>query len=229
MRRILGGLAIFGFATFALAQNPAETKKEAPKTEQPKKEEPKKEEPKKEEPKKAEPAAPAATSEFFPLKAGAKWKYKLGDAQDVEIRVESVKDGEATLGTYVQTRAVAKETVKVQADGVYRTKINDSPITPPVKILALPPAKDANWTIDSKIQEQPLKGKYTIKDLKEKIKTKDGKEYETVVVDAPDLDVAGTKTSVKAWYSAGKGMVKLSYTINNYEATIELVEYIEGK
>jgi hypothetical protein len=224
MRRILGGLAIFGFATFALAQTPAEAKKEAPKTEAPKKEEPKKE-----EPKKAEPTAPAATSELFPLKAGAKWKYKLGDAQDVEIRVESVKDGEATLGTYVQTRAVAKETVKVQADGVYRTKINDSPITPPVKILALPAAKDGNWTIDSKIQEQPLKGKYTIKDTKEKIKTKDGKEYETVVVDAPELDVAGTKTSVKAWYSAGKGMVKLSYTINNYEATIELVEYIEGK
>lgn len=220
MRRILGSLAFLAFATFTLAQA-------APQGEA-KKEEPKKEEAKKEEPKKDAPA-PAATTDLYPLKAGAKWKYKLGDAQDVEIVVESVKDGEATLVTKVQTRPVAKESVKVQADGVYRTKINDSPITPPVKILALPAKKDATWTIDSKIQDQALKGKYTIKDEKEKVKTKDGKEYEAVVVDAPELDVAGTKTSVKAWYSPGKGMVKLSYTINNYEATIELVEYIEGK
>lgn len=220
MRRIFGSLAVLAFATFTLAQA-------APQGET-KKEEPKKEEAKKEEPKKEAPVA-AATTDLYPLKAGSKWKYKLGDSQDVEIRVESVKDGEATLGTYVQTRPVAKETVKVQADGVYRTKINDSPITPPVKILALPAKKDATWTIDSKIQDQALKGKYTIKDEKEKVKAKDGKEYEAVVVDAPDLDVAGTKTSVKAWYSPGKGMVKLSYTINNYEATIELVEFIEGK
>ncbi len=175
------------------------------------------------------PAAPAATTDLFPLKAASKWKYKLGDGQEVEIRVDSVKDGEANLSTLVQGRAVAKETVKVQADGVYRTKINDSPITPPVKILALPAKKDATWTVDSKVQEQALKGKYTIKDEKEKIKTKDGKEYEAVVVDAPELDVAGQKTSVKTWYAPGKGMVKLSYVINNYEATIELVEYIEGK
>ncbi len=219
MRRIFGSLAVFGLAAAAFAQAPAGEAK---------KEEPKKEEVKKEEPKK-EAAAPAATTDLFPLKMGAKWKYKLGDAQEVEIRVESIKDGEATLATYVQTRPVAKESVKVMADGVYRTKINDSPITPPVKILGLPAKKDATWTIDSKIQDQPIKGKYTIKDEKEKVKTKDGKEYEAVVVDAPELDVAGTKTSVKAWYSAGKGMVKLSYTINNYEATIELVEYIEGK
>lgn len=226
MRRFFGSLAILGFATLAVAQNPTE-----PKTE-PKKEAPAKEEPKKEEPKKAEPAAPAAapaTSDLFPLKAGAKWKYKLGDAQEVEIVVENIsKEGEATLVTRVQNKPVAKETVKVMADGVYRTKINDSPITPPVKFLALPVKKDTSWTIDSKIQDQTIKGKYTIKDEKEKVKV-GGKDYEAVYVDAPELEVAGTKTVVKAWYSLGKGMIKLTYTINNYDATIELLEYSEGK
>lgn len=213
-RLVLGSFAILGLATAVVAQAPAPAAPQTPPaTTAPA----------------TPPAAPAATTDLFPLKAGSKWKYKLGDAQDVEIRVDAIKDGEATLATYVQNRQVAKESIKVQADGVYRTKINDSPITPPVKILALPAKKDATWTIDSKVQEQALKGKYTIKDEKEKIKTKDGKEYEAVVVDAPELDVAGTKTSVKTWYSPGKGMVKLSYTINSYEATIELVEYVEGK
>lgn len=175
------------------------------------------------------PAPAVAGTDLYPLKAGSLWKYKLGDGQEVAIKVDSVKDGEANLSTQVQGRTVAKETVKVQADGVYRTKINESPITPPVKILGLPAKKDASWEVNSKVQDQALTGKYTVKDEKEKVKTKDGKEYEAVVVDAPELTVAGQKTSVKTWYSPGKGMVKLSYVINNYEATIELVEYTEGK
>ncbi|QEL14198.1 hypothetical protein [Limnoglobus roseus] len=215
-RLILGSFAIIGLATAVAAQAPPPAPPAAPPAGTP-------------AAPAAPPAAPAATTDLYPLKAGSVWKYKLGDGQDVQIKVDAVKDGEATLSTMVANRAVAKETVKVQADGVYRTKINDSPITPPVKILALPAKKDGSWTVDSKVQEQPLKGKYTIKDEKEKVKTKDGKEFEAVVVDAPELDVAGQKTSVKTWYSAGKGMVKLSYVINNYEATIELVEYTEGK
>jgi hypothetical protein len=181
---------------------------------------------------KGAPAAPAATSvaDLFPLKAGSKWKYKLGEAQEVEIRVESANaDGSTTLGTYVQNRKVATESVQVKADGVYRTKVNESVVTPPIKILALPAKKDTSWTIESKVQDQPVSGKYTVKDEKEKFKTKDGKEYEAVVVEAPDLNVANTKTSVKTWYAPGKGMVKLNYTISQYEATIELVEYTEGK
>jgi hypothetical protein len=177
----------------------------------------------------AAPATPAITNELYPLKVASKWTYKLGETQVVEIVVESIKDGEATLSTRVNGKAVAKESVKVMADGVYRTKINDAPVNPPVKFLALPVKKDTKWSIDSKVQEQPIKGNYIIKEEKEKIKTKDNKEYDCVVVDAPELDVAGTKTSVKQWFSPTKGLVKLSYIIANYEATIELVEYVEGK
>jgi hypothetical protein len=174
-------------------------------------------------------AAPMATTDLYPLKTGSKWTYKLGDAQTVTIVVDAIKDGEATLSTQVNGKAVAKESVKVQADGVYRTKINDTAVTPPVKFLALPAAKDAKWVVDSKVTEQPVKGTFTVKDLKEKIKTKDNKEYEAVVVDGPEFDIAGQKTSVKQWFSPTKGLVKLSYVINNYESTIELVEYVEGK
>jgi hypothetical protein len=174
-------------------------------------------------------AAPVATTDLYPLKVGSKWTYKLGDAQTVEIVVDAIKDGEATLSTRVNGKPVAKESVKVMADGVYRTKINDAPVAPPVKFLALPAKKDTKWAIESKVTEQTVKGNYTIKEESEKIKTKDNKEYQTVVVDSPDLDIAGQKTSVKQWFSPTKGLVKLSYVINNYEATIELVEYVEGK
>lgn len=175
------------------------------------------------------PAAAAPTSDLFPTKVGTKWVYKIADAQNIEVKVESLKDGEATLVTTVNNKPVAKESVKVQADGVYRTKVNDVAITPPVKILALPATKDANWLVDSKVQDQVIKGKFVIKDEKEKVKLKDNKEYDAVVVEGAEFDVAGTKTLVKTWYAPGKGMIKLSYAINNIDATLELVEFVEAK
>jgi hypothetical protein len=176
----------------------------------------------------AQQPAAAPTTDLYPLKAGSKWTYKVGDAQTIEVKVDAVTGGEATLTTSVNGKAVAKESVKVQADGVYRTKINESAITPPVKFLPLPPSKGASWQVDSKVQDQPIKGKFTVTADKEKTKVRD-KDYDVVVVDGPDFDIAGTKTSVKYWFAPTKGVVKLSYTIAGNEAVLELTEYTEGK
>lgn len=173
------------------------------------------------------PAA-GATTDLYPLKNGSKWTYKIGDSQVIEVKVDKIDNGEATLVTLVNGKAVAKESVKVQADGVYRTKINDSTITPPVKFLALPPKKDTSWQVETKVQDQAIKGKFTIKEEKLKEKIRD-KEYETVVVDGPDFEIAGTKTSIKYWFAPGKGIVKLSYSIAGNEAVLELTDYTEGK
>lgn len=173
------------------------------------------------------PAAGAA-NDLFPLKPGSKWTYKVGDNQTIEVKVDSITSGEATLTTLVNGKPVAKESVKVQPDGVFRTKINESPITPPVKFLALPAKKDASWQVDSKVQDQVIKGKFTITEEKEKIKVRE-KDYEAVVVSGPEFDIAGTKTSVKYWFAPTRGVVKLSYTIAGNEAVLELADYTEGK
>jgi hypothetical protein len=179
------------------------------------------------------PAAPAAAgTDLYPIKAGSKWTYKVGDATTVEMKVEKAEAGEFTLGTYVNAKQVASETVKVEKDGVVRSKINGQTITPPVKFLSLPAAKGTKWKIDSKITingtEHSIKGEFECKDLKEKIKVKD-KEYETVLVEGPEFETAGTKSSVKYWFAPGKGVVKLSYSIAGNEAILELAEYAEGK
>jgi hypothetical protein len=180
------------------------------------------------DPAKAPAPAAAATTDLFPLKAGSKWTYKVGDNQTIEVKVETVTGGEALLTTLVNGKPVARESVKVQPDGVFRTKINDSPITPPVKFLELPAKKDKSWPIDSKVQDQAIKGKFTITDEKEKAKVRD-KDYEAVVVNGPEFDIAGTKTAVKYWFAPGKGIIKLSYTIAGSDAVLELVDYTEGK
>ena len=174
------------------------------------------------------PAAAPAGTDLFPVKFGSKWTYKVGEAQTIEVKVDKVDADGATFTTSVNGKTVAKETYKVSADGVVRTKINDAAITPPVQILKLPAKKDASWPVEAKVQEQPIKGKFPIKDEKEKVKVKE-KDYEAVVVDGPDFEIAGTKTSVKYWFAPGKGIVKLSYSIAGNEAVLELTEYAEGK
>ena len=45
-------------------------------------------------------------SEYYPLKAGNKWVYKVGDTTTIEMKVEKVDAGEATLNTYVNQKQV---------------------------------------------------------------------------------------------------------------------------
>jgi hypothetical protein len=171
-------------------------------------------------------------TDFFPVKKDTKWVYKVGETT-IEVKVTATdKPGEAKLDTVVNGKAVASEVVEVKADGIYRTKINTTPIEPPVKFLELaegkPAKKGASWKVDSKIQQQAVKGTFTVKEDAEKIKVPAG-DFDTVVVDGPEFEIAGTKTAVKYWFAAGKGIVKLSYSIGGNEAVLELKEYAEGK
>ena len=178
-------------------------------------------------------AAVAAESEYFPLKKDSKWVYKVGDTT-IEVKVASVdeKDG-AKLETIVNGKSVASEMVMVEADGVYRTKINTAAIEPKVKFLELkdgmPEDKESKWTVDSKIQEQAVKGTFTMAGKPEKVKILDKEYPEVVVVNGPDFEIAGTKTAVKYWFAKGTGIVKLSYSIGGNEAVLELQEYTAGK
>ncbi len=180
------------------------------------------------------PAAAALTTEYFPLKEGSKWVYKVGESE-VTVQVGAMTAGETKLETIANGKPVASESVKVQADGVYRTKINATAIEPPVKILELetkdgklvPKAKGAKWSVNSKVQAQAVTGEFAIGDPV-KIKLMD-KDVECVYVEGQKFNIAGTETSVKYYFAPGKGIVKLSYSIQGAEATLELKEYVEGK
>ena len=181
------------------------------------------------------PAGAGATSDLYPLIKDSKWIYKVGETT-ITVKVASTKTEagatEAVLETLVNEKAVASETILVKADGIYRSAINKNAITPPVKILELkdgkPAAKGTKWKVESKIQDQPVKGEFTITEDKEKLKVPAG-DLDAVVVNGPEFDIAGTKTGVKYWFVVGKGVAKLSYSISGNEAVLELKEYVEPK
>ena len=183
--------------------------------------------------------APAATpdvpkSEYLPLTAGTKWTYKVGESV-ITVKVDKAATATegATLNTEVNDKVVASETLVVKADGIYRTKINRIDIVPPVMILkfqagGLAANKGDKWKVESKIQDQQVKGEFTIRETKEKVTVPAG-EFEAVVVEGPDFEIAGTKTSVKYWFVWKRGIVKLSYSISGNEANLELKDFSEGK
>src|SRR6185312_14895631 len=112
-------------------------------------------------------------NELFPLKKGSKWVYKV---QDQEVTVEVVgpekvgADEFIKVDTKVGGQVKASELYQVKADGIYRAKVKDDKVEPPVKILQLPAKKGESWKIDSKVGTQTVKGEFKITDDKVKVK-----------------------------------------------------------
>ena len=164
---------------------------------------------------------------YFPTKANTTWTYKAGD-QTVTVKVgdKTVKfknEDCVKLETWVGGKEVASELYSVKADGIYRVKVKDDKIDPAIKVLQLPVKKGDAWKFNSKVGTQTVSGEFKVREDKEKIKIGD-KEYETVAVEGNELDVAGSKTTVKLWLAKDKGIVKLNYKIADTETTLEMTE-----
>lgn len=173
------------------------------------------------------PKDPPAADGYFPLKKGTKWTYKVND-QTIEVVVSGTdKVGEETctkVDTVVGGKVVASELYAVRADGVYRVKVKDDKIDPAVKVIELPVKKDKDWDVKSKVGTQTVAGKFKVKNDKESVTTPAGK-FDAVLVEGVDMDVAGTKTTIRTWYVKDKGIVKLEYKIGDAVSTLELTKF----
>ncbi len=224
MRKLLFGLlaATLAFGGVFAQEKKPEDPKPAPKPEDPK-------------PPTPAPTPAGTASDYYPLTKGSKWTYTMGSTE-VVVKVTDVdaKDGSAKLVTEHSGKPVASETVAVKADGVYRTKINDTVIDGGgVKILGLKDGKATKgdkWDVKAKVQTSEVAGSFETKDITPKV-TIGGKDYTDVVaVEGPKFTIAGTDTSVKYWFAPKVGIIKLSYSIGGTESTpLELKSFEAGK
>jgi hypothetical protein len=173
-------------------------------------------------------AGRGAGSDYFPLTKGTKWGYRLGE-NEVTVLVTGTEKVGTEECARVETDAGAvksSELFAVRADGVYRVKVNDNKIDPPVKVLELPVKAGASWKLDSKLAGQTVKGTMTVKGVREKVKTPIG-EFEAVLVESSDLDIAGAKTTVRIWFAKG-GIVKQEFVLGGGDAiTSELTKFAQ--
>ncbi len=180
----------------------------------------------------AQPKDTPQAEGYFPLKKGTKWTYKVGDnVVEVEVKKSEKVGGEEQfqVDTSVGKEAKTTEWYAIRADGVYRTKVKDDKLDPAVKVLPLPIKKDATWEVNSKVGAQTIKGTMKILADKEKVKIKD-MDYETVMVEGKDMDIAGAKTTVRLWFAKDKGIVKAEFVLQTNEVVkLELTQYTEAK
>jgi hypothetical protein len=166
--------------------------------------------------------------EYFPLIKGAKWTYKVGDNEVIVTVVKSEtinKEEHFQVDTIVGKEPKTSEWYVVRPDGIYRTKVKDDKIEPPIKVLPLPIKKDETWKVESKLGTQSIKGSLKIVNDKEKIKVQ-GTEYETVLIEGKDVDVAGAKTTLRIWLAKDRGIVKEEFLLQGGETLLlELKNY----
>lgn len=165
------------------------------------------------------------TSSYYPLEVGNTWTYQVM-GNPITMKVEKhEKVGDvmtAKIITEVSGQTVASENVAVQDDGIYRYAINGQQPESPAKFLALPPEADATWEVKTKIQNQDITGSFVLKS--EKI-TVGETEYDTILADGQNFQIAGQKTSIKYWFAEGVGIVKLSFSLDGQDAVLELQEF----
>jgi hypothetical protein len=167
----------------------------------------------------------AKETPYYPLKKGNSWTYKVMD-KSITMKVAGQEKDGTKVETLVDDKSVAAEHVLVKEDGVYRTSINGQKPDAPVLFLKLPPKKGDSWTVDTKIQGQDIKGKFTTDE--EEVTVPAGK-YKTFKVTGKDFQIAGMKTDITYWFAEKVGIVKLSFGVAGTSATLELEKFVEGK
>lgn len=179
------------------------------------------------------PAQPAAGQEaaptahpYYPLKLNAEWTYKVqGGPIKVKVAAAEKVAGGLTgykLVTTAGNKEAANETVAVTPDGVKRFNVGG--VTPDAPILFLPadPEATKEWTVDTKVSNQEVKGTFRVD--KEKVTVPAG-TYDTIHVKGADMTIGATRTTVEYWFAKDVGIVKLKFTLGSQDATLELEKY----
>jgi hypothetical protein len=177
----------------------------------------------------AAPAQDAGTNPYYPLKVGSEWTYKV-QGGPIKVKVAGPEKVGPINGYKLETSAgnkvSATETVAVTPEGVKRLNVNG--LTPEQPILFLPadPNATKEWSVDTKVSGQPIKG--TFKAKTEKVTVPAG-TYDAVHVTGADMEIGTTKTTVEYWFAKDVGIVKLKFTLGSQDATLELEQYTAGK
>ena len=185
----------------------------------------------------AQPPAAPRGADYFPLAKGMKWVYKVGENDVTVSVVKTEKVGtedhfqvDTFVGKDAKTgEAKTSEWYVVRPDGMYRTRVKDDAIVPPMKLLPFPVKAGDAWPVNSKLGTQAVKGTMTVRSDRERVTVAAG-EFDTVLVEGIDLDIAGAKTTIRIWYARGRGIVKEEFVLQGGQTVgLELAKFEPGE
>jgi len=177
-------------------------------------------------------AAPvtAADGDYYPLKIGNKWTFKIGEQEErfiwTAVKTEKVGEQECVvLEAKLKDQAVGSEHIAVLKDGIFRFKLGAATIDPPICFFKSD-AKGKTWKEDFKVGGMATSASYTAS--VEDVEVPAGKFKDAIVIktEATEKDVAFKAT---IWYVKDIGMVKQSFEQGNIKYGLALEKFEPAK
>lgn len=244
MKRFLSVLAasalVVSLAAVAAAQDKDKDAKDKDKKAPPAKEKSDKEAPPKEKEKSDKDLSAVKTtpagSDYFPLKAGNVWYYKIGENHySLKLtKFEKVGDINCARIEMIQDEKVySVEHIAASPEGMVRVAFDDKKAEPPLLFLKLPYKKGETWKVDStvgKTDKAPgdrVKGTFKEGEAP-RVKVPAG-EYETITATSDDLNANGTGLKFTSYFAKDVGMVKQEISIAGENVVVELERFEPAK
>lgn len=166
-------------------------------------------------------------ADYFPLKPGAAWTYRMSSGQDMEVKVVGSSQVGGQACAVVETRLGPQRSLEhlaVTRDGLTAFKVENASGTfeysTPILRAKLPFAKNDTWQI--RLQEGAQLNTYVyLCEGEEKIKVAAGAFDAWKVV--ATLRLPQGQAVMSNWYAKGVGLVKQLYDINGQTMSAELV------
>lgn len=184
-------------------------------------------------------AAADDDKDFYPLKIGTKWTYKLAgqEGKFVVTALAEEKVGDVACVKFdarLKDQSVGTEHVAFMKDGFYRFKYGDQTIEPAICFCKPGAKKGDSWKVDFKIGETKASVRYDADYADVKVPAGEFKNAlviraeaaEKMVVDGKETEQI-TKTTI--WFVKGKGMVKQTIDLGQAKVELELETIDEAK
>ncbi len=165
-------------------------------------------------------------NEIYPLAVGHKWTYKISGQED---RFVVTVKGKEKIGNQmcfrieasIKEKVIAVEHVAIKGNGVFRYKIDEDELTPPVLLIKNPSKDKDTWKQEYKLGKKAAS--VTLSSTFEGITVPAGK-YLALVVNG-DITEGDTKAKSTLWFAPKVGLVKQSYEIGKNSMTLELEKF----
>lgn len=164
------------------------------------------------------------SSPYYPLQVGTTWHYQDGKEKMV-VRVAAHEKVGAELCARLEAteKGVTKiEYVAVRADGIYRVKLKDKLLTPPLCFFKLPPKKEETWKVDTDVGGLKIKGSFSV--AEEELTVPAGK-FKTIRASCKDLVIGTRAMSLTYWFAEKVGIVKQQLKLADLDVELELEKF----
>lgn len=180
-------------------------------------------------------AAKTKAANYYPLKPGTKWHYLLERSTGEKIRltsqiseIKNINGKElALLEVFADGQKIAaSEHLQGTAEGVFRVRMNNVELTPPICLIKYPVKPGQTWGADMTVSKRRMNLQGT-EGKPEDVGVPAGK-YRAVPCTIVVSDATDKSTTV-FWFAEDVGIVKQRSEDESEWVTMELIKYEPAK